>query len=242
MRCSIGCSPPPKFDVIFGSLLAVSIATGMWHVPCGEQRAACSVWRVAGIYTVRCSLMHAIHNSCQTFVKRKPLIIEAAAKDYGTAAAVAGPGMSLLLVAVPVELLVCRVYVLQLAQPLAAASMCDMCTEGATVGPLLTKHGPWATHNTENTAHSTHSQQTNSRHTHTHRGWLCVHKFLILKWFAFAFCCSVNERPGLDTYLVGGALAEYVAHMGAGHNFESAAAHPGLERQLQILAAPDIKA
>lgn len=145
----------------------------------------------------------------------------------------------LLQLAVPVEVLVCRVYVLQLAQLLAAAGMCDMCTEGATVGPTLTKHGPWATHTTQ---HRVNKQHT---HTHTHCGCcvcVCVHKFLILKWFAFAVCHSVNESPALDTYLVGGALAEDVAHMGAGHNFESAAAHPGLEGQLQILTAPDIKA
>lgn len=45
----------------------------------------------------------------------------------------------------------------------------------------------------------------------------------------------------MHTYLVGRTLAEYVAHMGTGHNFECAAAHPCLKGQLQILTAPDIE-
>lgn len=43
------------------------------------------------------------------------------------------------------------------------------------------------------------------------------------------------------TYLVGGAFAEDVSDMGAGYNLQGAAAHPGLEGQLQILAAPDVE-
>lgn len=48
--------------------------------------------------------------------------------------------------------------------------------------------------------------------------------------------------PLTRTYLVGRTLAEDVPHMGARHNFQCATAHPRLERQLQILASPDIEA
>jgi len=45
-----------------------------------------------------------------------------------------------------------------------------------------------------------------------------------------------------STYLVRGTFPENVAYVGAGHYLQGAAAHPGLEGQLQILAAPDIEA
>lgn len=57
--------------------------------------------------------------------------------------------------------------------------------------------------------------------------------------------CSLAHSLSLfptRTYLVGRTLAEDVPHMGAGHNLQCATAHPCLERQLQILATPDIEA
>lgn len=158
MRCSIGCSPPPKFDVIFGSLLAISIATGMWHA--------------AGIYTVRCSLMHATHNSCQTFVKRKPLIIEAAAKDYGTAAAVASgqwPCMS----CAPAASSPCRSSGLPCLCP--AAGTATRC--GWHVRHVHRGSHCWANVDQTRTLGHTHNttQSKQTAYTHTHSLWLlCV--------------------------------------------------------------------
>lgn len=42
--------------------------------------------------------------------------------------------------------------------------------------------------------------------------------------------------------LVGGALAEDVAHVGARHDLQGAPAHPRLEGELEVLAAPDVEA
>ena len=41
--------------------------------------------------------------------------------------------------------------------------------------------------------------------------------------------------------LVGRSLSKDMADMGAGHDLEGAPAHPGLERQLKVLAAPDVE-
>lgn len=146
--------------------------------------------------------------------------------------------MSLLLVSVHVEVLVSCLC------PAAVSAACC----GWHVRHVHRGSHRWAT--ADQTRTSSHTRHTTNRIQHTKTHTLtrtlivagCMYKFLILKWFAIVLCCCVNERPGLDTYLVGRTLAEYVAHMGAGHNLESAAAHPGLEGQLQILAAPDIEA
>ena len=49
---------------------------------------------------------------------------------------------------------------------------------------------------------------------------------------------NIDPRPPL----VGRSLPEDVAHMGAGHDLQGAATHPGLEGELQVLSAPDIEA
>ena len=44
----------------------------------------------------------------------------------------------------------------------------------------------------------------------------------------------------LPEYIV--CLPEYMADPTAGHNLDAAAAHPGLEAELELLAAPDLHA